>query len=1221
MHLLPTREVDLAAPPTTEDLEQSPATLVLLSFSSSDLSVTAAAWRRERHRLPDLRLANLSRLGHPLSVDLYLDKVVAGSRLVILRLNGGAGYWRYGLERLTETCRHHGVMLAALPGEDAADAALDAAGTVPLPVARRLWSYFQEGGIDNTAHMLAYAASLTGHGAQWREPAPLPRFGHYTGWSGAVAAEAPPVALVFYRSHLQAGDVEPVHAMADALAARGLAPHLFHAASLKDVAAAPWLAGELARLRPAVVLNATGFSAIAPGADISPLDAADAPVLQMVLSIGTQEAWRAGTAGLGPADLAMNIVLPEMDGRCPGPAVAFKAEALFDPDLQYAPVVSRPLPDRIDALADRVAAWALLARTPKAERRLALVLSNYPGRGGVGYAVGLDTPASVGAILTALGAAGYDAAPAPDGMMVTLAGPAPDWAALSLADYRLLAGDGVRGRINGTWGTEESDPLFAGDGFRFPVVRCGKVLVAVQPSRGHGLLSSSQHHDPDTPPSHGYLAFHLWLRQRIAIHAMVQVGAHGTLEWLPGKAVALSADCWPELALGSVPCLYPFVLNNPGEGVQARRRLGAVLVGHLPPPPMPAGLHGDLAALEQALDEFAQAASLDPRRLPPLRDRILELAWGTGVAADLGFTPDADPESMLTRLDAHLCDIKDMQIGDGLHVFGRRQEAKGEARLLAALARFPRGRGEGADAALPPALALDMDLTDDVGALMSAPPESSWIQGIPMALGAWVEGVPLTCGRVRAGLERLAAALLDGTARPDPGWDRVPCILAGLHDRIAPRIAASADAEMAALLAGLDGRFVRPGPGGSPSRGRADTLPSGRNLFALDPRAVPTPTAWALGWKAADGVLTRHLQDQGDWPKRLVVDCWGSPALRTGGEDLALALALLGVRPCWEGASGRVTGMELLPAGVLGRPRVDVTLRISGLFRDMFAQQLALFDRAVAAVAALAEGEDINPLALHVRREAGDLVATGLPVDVAERHATARIFGAAAGAYDGAVGALIADGGWHGRSELGASYLDGSCHAYGQGLDGVPLPLQWRRRVQGSDALVHAQDHHDNDILNNDGMIAFEGGFAAAAESLGADPAIYHLDTADSERTTVRTLVEEVTRTLRGRAANPRWIAAMTRHGYAGAAEMAVAVDSAFALAALAGAVRSHQFDLLFDAYVADVAVSDFLRAENPAAAGHIATRLEEAMRRGLWHPRRNSTRADLTRLKAGYGD
>lgn len=620
MHLLAARQDELDAGPQAEDLGQTPADLVVLSFSDSDLTALAAAWQAARDRLPSLRLANLNRLGHPLSVDLYAENIVAKAKLVVLRLLGGSGYWRYGLDRLSALCRERNIPLAVLPGEAQPDPNLTAYGTIPSETADRLWRYFTEGGPANMAHLLACAATLAGTPLPHDDPAPVPRFGAYDGWSGPTPADAPTAAVVFYRSHLLAGDLAPVHALCDALAARGLAPRPLFVASLKEPDCAAWMRASLTAQDAAVVVNTTAFSAARD--DGSPLEANGSPVLQAILSTTPETGWQASSRGLGPSDLAMNVVLPEMDGRIIARAIAFKTAGEADPDLQFAAPTLRPIPDRVAFTADLAASWVRLSRIARAERRVALVLSDYPGPGGgIGHAVGLDSPASTVAMLHRLSAEGYGLSAIPDSgaeLMASLtAAPTPT---LPLAEYERLAPPDLRARITETWGEPAADPACHDGVFAFRILPCGNAMVAVQPSRGHGALTTAQHHDPDTPPSHGYLAFYLWLRHAAGIHALVQIGAHGTLEWLPGKAVALSADCWPEIVGGALPTLYPFIVNNPGEGVQARRRLGAVLIGHLTPPPVESGLYGDLAALETAIDEYSQATGLDPRRLGMLRE-------------------------------------------------------------------------------------------------------------------------------------------------------------------------------------------------------------------------------------------------------------------------------------------------------------------------------------------------------------------------------------------------------------------------------------------------------------------------------------------------------------------------------------------------------------------------------------------------------------------------
>ncbi len=1139
MHLLvrDTRALDEGGLP--DDLGQTTADLVVLSFSDADLGALAGAWQA-MPGAPALRLANLGRLLHPMSVDLYLEQVVAGARCVVVRLLGGLEYWRYGIEEAAALCRERGIALAVLPGDGRDDPRLAALSTVAPDALARLDACFRHGGPANMTRALRLAAHLAGLASDDAGPAqPLPQHGVHT---LDLGEDRPLAAIVFYRSHLLSADTQPIMAMADALRARGLDVGCIFAASLKAPDCAAWVAATLRAWRPAVVLNATAFSARGD-TEASPLDAPGAPVLQAVLAGSSREAWAASSRGLTQADLAMHVALPELDGRLLTGAVSFKAAEDPVPGLQYARTVHRADPDGVALAADRAAGWARLAGTPRAERRVAIVLSDYPGIGGQrGHAVGLDSFASLAAILSDLSSEGYGCLPplppgegrgegalpakpdtagpartqpaaAEDGTCpLPHPGPFPEGEGeaaalsdglcngqpqpvLSLNDYRrlfLTLPVPVQSAVTAAWGAPDQDPGIESGAFTLRHLRLGNVTVAIQPDRGRPADRRAEYHNPDQVPCHAYIAFHLWLRAGLDIHALVHLGTHGSLEWLPGKAVALSAACLPRALLGGVPVIYPFIVNNPGEAAAAKRRLGAVTIGHLTPPLGEGGAHGEARVLERLIDEYAAADGLDRRRTGLLRRDILDRAEAVGLLAESGVDRDATDDDALARLDAYLCDVKDLQVRDGLHVYGRPPPHRD--RMLAALRRG----SPGADA---------------------------------------------------ADLDRCAAA------------------------------------ERVALLAALDGRFVPPGPAGAPTRGRADVLPTGRNLATIDPRGVPTRSAMVLAEKAAAELLRRHLQDHGEYPRSLLIDLWGSATMRTGGEDLALALVLLGARPVWDDGSARVSGFEILPLALLDRPRIDVTLRISGLFRDAFAGQVALFDGVVRAVAARDEAEDFNPLAGLAR----DLEGAAL------RRATQRVYGAPSGQYGAGAG-----------PDAGAAWLAASAGAYGRDLDGVADPDGLRGRVAAADAFVHQQDHAEADLLDSTEHAAHEGGFAAAAAGLGGRPALYHLDTSCPDAPRPRTVAEEVVRVVRGRATNPGWIRGMMRHGYRGAAEITRSVEALHGFARTLPTRFDAQFDLLHAATLGEPEVDAFLRTANPDARAAMAARFAEAQAAGLWHPRRN---------------
>ncbi len=1238
MHLLATTPGTIADGSAAVDLAQTPGDIVVLSSADTEIALLAAAQRRRRAQdpaTPHLRLAPILRLGHNFSVDLYME-TVARARLVVARLLGGSAYWPYGLERLVETCRAHGIPLALVPGDDRPDPELAQLSTSAPEQVHRLWRYLAEGGPANADNLLCYAGSLIGCETQWAEPAALLRAGLYWPdralptladitalWRGNGGI----VPIVFYRALVQSANTAPVDALVQALSARRLRPLPIFLQSLRDGESAALIAQLVAAAPPAAILNATGFS-VGAGGDADPLASADCPILQVVLAGENEESWRTGTRGLGPRDLAMNVALPEIDGRILSRAVSFKAPLGRDPDTEVDLVGYEPVADRIAFVADLARNWARLRAKPPAERRIALILANYPNRDGrIGNGVGLDTPASAIAILRTLARAGYRITDAPDDpeklIHRLLDGPtngnpsAPAEESLSFAEYSAFFAtlpEAVKRAVTDRWGAAERDPFFRPGRldcgrFAIPGFRAGNVTVLVQPARGYNIDPKSTYHDPALVPPHNYFAVYAWLADEFRADAVIHLGKHGTLEWLPGKALALSAECFPEAALAPLPHLYPFIVNDPGEGTQAKRRAQAVIIDHLTPPLTRAGGYGPMAELERLIDEYYEAALGDSRRLPVLASAILEQARTTGLEGDCGIVAGDETAAALHKLDGFLCELKELQIRDGLHVFGRSPEGERLHSLLVAFARPGRGAAP-KDASLLQALAADLGLGEDP---LAEDPAGPWTGARPPALagpGPW-----RSCGDTVERLEALALRLVAGELAPDPSWSLTTAVLDWIKSQLTPAVTGSGTAEIAGLLAGLDGRFVPPGPSGAPSRGRPEVLPTGRNFYSIDTRAVPTQAAWQLGWKSAALLVERHAQEYGDYPARVALSAWGTANMRTGGDDIAQALALMGVRPVWERSSGRVTGFEILPASVLDRPRVDVTLRVSGFFRDAFPGLIDLFDSAARAVAALEEPVSVNPLAARVAEDRRELEAQGAAPQEADRRAGYRVFGSKPGAYGAGLQTMIDERIWDDEADLAEAYLGWSGYAYGAGREGRSEREMLEARLAETDAVLHNQDNREHDLLDSDDYYQFEGGLALVVRQLsGHAPAVWHNDHSRPETPRIRSLREELGRVVRGRAANPRWIAGVMRHGYKGAAEIAATVDYLFAFAATSRAVDDAHFDALYDAYLADNSVRGFMAEHNPAALNETSRRFLEAIDRGLWRPRRNSAREDLTK-------
>ncbi|TGP88823.1 MULTISPECIES: cobaltochelatase subunit CobN [unclassified Mesorhizobium] len=1164
MHILTTTSASLDDLAEPVDLRQTPADIVALSFTDSDLAGLAAAWKADADRLPSMRLAALRDLRHPMSVDLWIDSVARHAKVILVRILGGNDWWRYGCDQLAVIARERGIKLALLPGESHdEDLRLIEASTLPRAELDGLLGYFREGGPANMSALVRRLAGLAGQDTSVASPVSVPKAGYYQSGLG-VAEEpdlsdvgAPIVPILFYRSMLLAADVAPIDALAEALRSQGLAAVPIFVSSLKDPVSLAFVENAIASLKPAAIITATAFASGAePGVETL-FDRAGVPVFQVIVATTRRDVWENNQRGLAPADLAMHVVLPELDGRILAGAISFKGESDVDPALGHRALANRPEPDRVTQVAKRVAAFIRLRETSRAERKLAILIPDYPSAPGrTGYAVGLDVPSSVLAMLHDLSEQGYavEGIPQTPRALLDLLEHGND--RLGLDDYgafsielptsAIAAVDAAWGRADQETGLREAPPSVLPDisptrgeivpasplspiskvkerapklpisplvgemsgrteggaqapasaNFPFRAATFGNITVALAPDRGRSADRRADYHDPTLPPRHALIAFGLWLRKSLGIHALIHVGAHGTLEWLPGKTVALSQNCFPEIVIGSLPVIYPFIVSNPGEAAQAKRRIAAVTLGHLPPPLAGAGLDEDQHKLERLVDEYAQADGLDRRRRDRLARLIVETAQKTGLASEAGVAKTDAPDEALRRIDAWLCDLKDFAIKDGLHIYGRAPEGEPDA------------------------------------------------------------------------MRRQSAA-----------------------------------AEKSALFAALDGCHVKAGPAGAPARGRSDVLPTGRNLFTSDPRTMPTPTAYDLGKAAAEEVVRGYLQSHGDWPRSLVIDLWGSASLRTGGEEIAQGLALMGCRPQWDTATGRITGIEVLPPAMLGRPRVDVTWRISGLFRDMFPTQIALIDAAANAVAARDEDDSENPLAAKTR---------------ADGKISPRIFGTSPGTYGAGVEDLLSRGDWSEREEIGRAYLDATSHAYGgAGGEGVSAPGAFEGRIAEADLLVHTGDDPGRDILEGSADVAFIGGFSAALATLGRNADVIVLDTTDPQKPKPRSVGEAVSRVVRARAVNARFISGQMRHGPRGASEFAETVDRLVGFAETTHAISGALIEAVHDAYLGDPDVRAFILRENPAAAKVIAERFLSARRRGLWHPLRNSIDDDLAALIA----
>ncbi|BAZ84176.1 cobaltochelatase subunit CobN [Dolichospermum compactum] len=1221
-------------------LEQTPAPFVLITAADTDIQTLAAVVPKLPSQFPEIRVANLLQLQQQVSIDDYGEQVLESAQVIVLRLIGGSSYWAYGLEVAQEIVHRNGTNLIVMPGDDGLDFDLISKSTVSQEIVQKIWQYFQEGGTENFLNALQFIAD-TALSTSFNPPPPqtVPRVGLYersqnvgAGFPRPIMSQ-PKVGILFYRAHYLAGNTKVIDALCNALIEKNLQPVPVFVSSLRE----PGVSEKLCELFAAkddyhvnLLMNTTSFSLASLETETPQTELwekLNVPVLQVILCASSVEQWESESQGLTPRDIAINVALPEVDGRIISRAVSFKTLQTRNNKLETDVVVYEPVSDRTEFVTQLAANWVRLrVKTPQ-ERRIALILANYPNTNGrLANGVGLDTPASCVEILKALKLAGYELGTIPETgdeliqiltSSVTNDPEGKDWKpinqSLSAAEYQNYFStlpEIIQKQIIDRWGQPILDAIqnpkskiqnWAVSGIQF-----GNVFVGIQPSRGYDIDPSLNYHAPDLEPTHNYLAFYYWVRESFAADAIVHVGKHGNLEWLPGKSVALSNTCYPEIAFGPMPHLYPFIVNDPGEGSQAKRRAQAVIIDHLTPPMTRAELYGPLQQVENLIDEYYEAESLDPSRLPTIRDRIQELVIKENLYKDLGITNPQDIANfetlILNSLDGYLCELKEAQIRDGLHIFGQCPQGTQLRDIIVAIARIPNRYYIGITRAIAQQWQIDIDpLTDDFSTPLSA----------PLRLCERLKSCHII-GDVVELLEIEAAHLVEEVIS-----GRRPCAPTDwISDKLLPALRQT-NQETTNLLRGLDGKYVPSGASGAPTRGRPEVLPTGKNFYAVDIRAIPTETAWDIGRKAAETLIETYTQEHGEYPQTLGLSVWGTATMRTGGDDIAEALALLGVQPVWDGAARRVVDFEILPLSIVGRPRVDVTLRISGFFRDAFPNLIALFDQAVKAVSALDEPPDQNPLADTVRQETEQWTQEGLSLEVAQERSQYRVFGSKPGAYGAGLQGLIASQNWENDQDLAQAYTNWSAYAYSSSEEtGNKNAEAFAQRLKQMQIILHNQDNREHDLLDSDDYYQFQGGLTAAVRSLqGKNPQTYFGDNSNTSQPKIRQLSAEIARVYRSRVVNPKWIAGVMRHGYKGAFEMAATVDFLFAYDATAQCIEDYMYQGVVEAYLENPTVCEFIHDKNPWALRDIAERLLEANQRGLWQDVNIQTLENLRNL------
>jgi cobaltochelatase CobN len=1227
--------------------------ILFLTHADTDLLTLSAVVPTLPSDFPRVRGTSLRELEAPAALERFLCEELGQAKILLLRLLGGKRSFAAGFDRLARYCREYGIIFLPVPGDRELDPELLAYANVPQEIEHQVFTYLLHGGSKNFRNLLFFLSNTcfaTAHPCA--PPAPLPWDGLYhpdeaenISLGEYLTKRFHPrrltIGLLFYRAHWMSHNLTFVDALIRALEPEANVLPVF-CYSLKGGASGEppgvfrdYLLDADGRSRVDCLINTLSFSmatlavegpALATGWSVAYLETLNIPIIQAIVATGSYQRWAESDRGLGPIDVAMSVAMPEFDGRIITVPISFKEVAERDEALGTALLRYIPQPDRVHLVARLALNWARLRRKPNREKRLALILTNYPSKNArIGNAVGLDTPASVINILRALQREGYRVENIPENgntlIEELIARGSNDRDFLPQAQGHEAAGcveearyaawfaalpAKTQGELRQQWGEPPGEVLRTNGTLAIPGLQLGNIFVGIQPARGYGDNPVAIFHSPDLVPTHQYLAYYRWLTEVFHADAVVHVGKHGTLEWLPGKGIGFSQTCYPEVILNDLPHFYPYIINNPGEGTQAKRRSHAVLIDHLIPAMTTADAYGDIARLEQLLDEYYQVQTLDPKKIPLLRQQIWQVIVETKFHRDLGRDePPEDFDRFLQEMDGYLCELKDAQIRDGLHTLGEVPQGEQLIGLLLALTRLDNPRAPSLRVTLAHVLALDYTaLLEDRGKPLTESP--------PSLLTSLQLATPLhTQGEVIERLEELAKRLLvrlqEGGFRPGSvaavvretlgrQEPTVGQILTYITEELYPHLLQTTD-EITNLLRGCAGEYVPAGPSGSPTRGMANVLPTGRNFYSVDPQTIPSPTAWEVGRRIGQQLLEKYLAEEGHYPESVGLVVWGTSAMRTHGDDIAEILFLLGARPVWQPESRRVRGIEVIPLAELGRPRIDVTVRLSGFFRDAFPNLIHLLDEAITLVA----GRDESPEDNYVRKHLQEDLAQGVP----RSRALFRLFGSKPGAYGAGILPAMQERHWRTERDLADIYMTWGSYAYTRAAYGEAARDEFHARFRQIVVAAKNQDNREHDIFDSDDYLQYHGGMIATVRALtGQSPKAFFGDTANPGRTQVRDLADEARRVFRTRVVNPKWLSAITRHGYKGASELAATVEYLFGYDATAGIVEDWMYEQLTQTYVFAEEMQRFFAHNNPWALHDISAQLLEAIERKLWeHP------------------
>ncbi len=1206
-------------------VEQPSATSLFLTSAKTDIATLSAALADPSlsHWNGQIKALDISALYHPAQIDHYISTTAKEAKLVVIRLLGGRGHWSYGLEQFIKwQSDNKERILIVLAGTADQDESLNSLGSLSIRYSTKLAKLLREGGINNMKVFLKSLLQLRERVDEFDDSFEIEFSEDPIKWDWKTE-QGRKIGIIMYKALYQANDLALPKELNKKLRLLGLIPRTLFVSSLRDESIKNAIINLFKREQVELIITTTSFASIEYEERLDKKclwDGLNIPVLQLLTSSSSIDHWNNSSVGLQPVDLSLQVVLPEIDGRITTRPGAFREKKRIDTLLSSNIEELVPYNKGIEWVARHANKWTLLNNKLNKDKRIVIVLANYPIRDGrIANGVGLDTPRSALNILNWLKDEGYfideNILPKNSNELINRLlrsrTNSDETKHLTPLDYLPLTNYlkwwskvdiDVKTFIEKRWG----DPTKAIDldetGFAIIGLQFGNIAILLQPSRGYDSDNITDIHSPDLPPPHRYLAQYLWMRDIFKCNLVIHLGKHGSVEWLPGKGVGISSKCSPDLAMDCIPNVYPFIVNDPGEGSQAKRRTQAVILDHMTPPLGRAKLYGQLDKLESLMDEYYESCQLHSNRSKLLEDKIVTIIRQEKLSnIELDIQPNSLPnnDELFNKIESYLCELKEAQIRTGLHRLGEKPSNEKMIELLLCICRPPTSNYPGLTQEIANKLGLELDpWIDEEGDKLSEKDISRIKRYSDRNFRKVGDAVDFIEEQALYFLTLLIAdkcrdeandSIFQKLALPIYNW-LLELPQSEYHKHIKNRLWInlfnSYDHEKKALINVLNGKRIESGPSGAPSRGRQDVLPTGRNFYSVDLRGLPTEAAWDLGRRSSEKLLEIHLLEEGQHLKKMAMSVWGTATMRNGGEDIAELFSLIGVRPVWDGRTRRMVDIEIIPLSILGRPRVDVTLRISGLFRDAFPQLVSWVYIAQMRVSMLDESDEMNPLAKINRRQGF----------------TGRIFGSAPGSYGAGLQALIDSGAWEKREDLGKSYIEWSKWRY----DGVNNPILDREGLESSlkdiEVVLHNQDNREHDILDSDDYYQFQGGLSAAIEAInGKKPTLLFGDHSRPERIKITNIEKEISKVVRSRMLNPRWIKGMIKHGYKGGFEMGASVDYLFAYDASTDSVEDWCYEEIYDKWLCNKDVSQFLYDNNPWVLRDISERLLEASNRSMW--------------------